>query len=318
MQVEGKDTAMSNDLRLPIVVGVDGSEDGRRALGYAVREAHRHGCGLRIVHVIHETVPLTPMLPLVGMETLHGVGQQIVSDAASYVEGLDPALAVETVVTSGARSIVLSDAGDAARMIVLGHHSHGSVGRLLTHSTVHGVAARAHCPVVNVPAGWEDRPVHNRILVGVDGSRPAGDALAHAFALAHTRDATLEVLHAWRLPSAYEDIIAERVLLEDWKESAGKQLDTMLAPWREVYPEVDVEVVLRHQQSAAALAHAAAGADVVVVGRRGHGGPLGVYLGSIARTLIRESPCPVVVVPHPPRDVADTAAYTATEASPQA
>jgi nucleotide-binding universal stress UspA family protein len=306
-----------SSLRLPIVVGADGSEDSYRALRYAVGEAHRHDCGLRIIHVIHETVPMSPMLPLVGMDTLHGVGQQIVSDAASYVEGLDPVLEVETVVQPGSRSIVLSDAGKTARMIVLGHHRHTTVGRLLTHSTVHGVAARAHCPVVNVPAGCEERPRYRRVVVGVDGSRPSDDALAHAFGLAFARGAKLVVLHAWRLPSAYEDIIAERVMLEDWKESAGTQIAKLLAPWQRVYPDVDVEVVLRHEQPAAALVNSTADADVVVVGRRGHGGPLGVYLGSIARALVREAPCPAVIVPHPPRDVAERAPHTASEATPR-
>ena len=49
-----------------VVVGVDGSGDGLRALDFAVAEASRGGCGIRIVHAysaLATTGPVIPPLP---------------------------------------------------------------------------------------------------------------------------------------------------------------------------------------------------------------------------------------------------------------
>ena len=60
--------------RGPILVAVDGTEDGDRALRFGVEEARRRSCGLRLVHVPHETIPMAPMLPLFAASTLHEIG----------------------------------------------------------------------------------------------------------------------------------------------------------------------------------------------------------------------------------------------------
>jgi hypothetical protein len=53
-------------------------------------------------------------------------------------------------------------------------------------------------------------------------------------------------------------------------------MEKTLAPFRETYPEVDVEVDLRHEFAGPALLKATEDADLIVVGRRGHGAPLGI------------------------------------------
>lgn len=292
---------MGTNTRIPIVVGVDGTDQSGRAVRYAVTEAQRQGCGLRLVHAIHETAPMAPMLPLVAVETFEEVGRRMVAEAKQLVYDLtDGEMQVETLVQPGSRTHVLCEAGEDARMIVLGHRDRSVLGRVFTSSTTTGVAARAHSPVVCVPATWIDGHENGRVVVGLDGSPASRDALALAFAAAAERKAHLTVLHAWKLSGVYDDIISSRVSMEEWKVSALEQMEQILAEWRSHYPEVDVEVDLRHQYPAPALVGATEGADLIVLGRRGHGAPLGVYLGSIARTLIREARCPVEIAPHQP------------------
>jgi len=47
------------------------------------------------------------------------------------------------------------------------------------------------------------------------------------------------------------------------------------------------------------LLDAAAGADLLVVGSRGHGGFTGMLLGSVSEHVVAHAPCAVVVVKSP-------------------
>ncbi|WP_457209016.1 universal stress protein, partial [Nocardioides sp. P5_C9_2] len=58
-----------------------------------------------------------------------------------------------------------------------------------------------------------------------------------------------------------------------------------------------VELHAAHGQSSAKLLEAAAGAEILVVGRRGAGGFRGLLTGSTAEQVVRHAPGPVVVVP---------------------
>jgi nucleotide-binding universal stress UspA family protein len=61
-------------------------------------------------------------------------------------------------------------------------------------------------------------------------------------------------------------------------------------------PEVEVETVAVHGSAAHSLVEAAANADLLVVGSRGHGGFAGLLLGSVSQQCAHHAPCPVVIV----------------------
>ena len=86
---------------------------------------------------------------------------------------------------------------------------------------------------------------------------------------------------------AYEDEI---------REKAEKDLADALAPWREKYPEVEVEAIVEMGNPTNALHRHAADADLLVIGSRGHGVITGMLLGSIARTVLYMADVPAVVV----------------------
>lgn len=290
---------MSTQLLGPIVVGVDGTDQSLLAVRYAVLEAQRQGCGLRLVHAAPEIVPMAPSYPLLSVENVDRVSHRIVNEAKQLVHDLtDAQVEVDTVIRSAARVRVLTEAAEDARMIVLGHRDRSILGRVFTSSTCTGVASRAHCPVVCVPTAWTPGSPRSGVVVGVEGPEHSQDALAVAFAAAAGRQCRLTVLHAWKLPSQYDEMVASRVGVEQWMAAAGAMLETLLVDWREAYPEVEVEIDVRHQCTAPALVGATEGADLLVLGRRGRGAPLGFHLGSTARTLIRESRCPVEIAPH--------------------
>jgi nucleotide-binding universal stress UspA family protein len=57
-----------------------------------------------------------------------------------------------------------------------------------------------------------------------------------------------------------------------------------------------VNEIVTQGSPAQALLSASKGADLLVVGRRGHGGFLGLLLGSVATQVVNHATCPVVVV----------------------
>lgn len=312
---------MVTRLQLPIVVGLDGTEQGIRAVRFAVREAQRVGCGVRLVHALPELVPMAPMLPLISVETFDQVGHRVANEAKQVAYDMtDGNIQVEKVVRSGSRVHVLVESGEDARLIVLGHRDRSALGRVFTASTSTGVATRAHCPVVTLPTAWAPDSRHGHVVVGVDDASRSHEALATAFVAAAARQARLTVLHAWKLQSPYDDIIASRVNGDEWKASVTAELGEAMGELREAYPAVEVDIDVRHQDPAAALLGATEGADLLVLGRRGHGAPLGFYLGSIARTLIRESRCPVEIIPLTPTHAQASTlemTLTADELAPQ-
>ena len=166
----------------------------------------------------------------------------------------------------------------------------------------------------------------DRIVVGVDGSAASGTALRWAADLADRLGATLEVVQVWQYPPDLRDWEAlpsnygflpmvpppERVELDVRADLAGTVMG-VLGPRRAC--RVERRVVEGHP--ARALVEAADGAMVLVVGRRGHGGLVGLLLGSVARACSEHAACPVVIVPRPgPADEGRPEAASAEAGAP--
>jgi len=142
-----------------------------------------------------------------------------------------------------------------------------------------------------------------RIVVGVDGSEGSIEALRWALAEAKLRGDTVDVLHSWHYPyAAYTEITgmaAGVVSREDLEQVAQGVLDGTLEKVDVAGSGVEVNPVLVQGGAAASLLDAAVGADLLVVGSRGHGGFAGIVLGSVSQHAAQHGPCPVVVVHHP-------------------
>jgi len=139
------------------------------------------------------------------------------------------------------------------------------------------------------------------IVVGVDHSEGAKAALRFALEEATLRQATLRVVHAWQyayigatgfegsLPALGGDI-------KELRDAAERDLDATL---QEAIPEtgtIELERRVVEDRPAAALVEESRGADMVVVGSRGHGGFAGLLLGSVSQQVAHHAACPVVIV----------------------
>jgi nucleotide-binding universal stress UspA family protein len=248
------------------------------------------------VHVIPDYVPLTPMMPLTPND-LRQTGEEILRAAEATAREVDPGVPVTTELLSGPRVAGLVRLAQGDSVVVVGHEHRSVLDRILTGATTTGLAAQATCSVVSVPEGWDPAVRHDRVVVGFKASEHSNELLAQAFAAADARKARLVILHAWKLPTGYDDIIESRVAVQQWHDHTVGVIEPLLTEWRATYPDVEVEVSVVHDQPAHALVRASAEADLLVVVRRTHGFPAFVHLGAVARAVLREATCPVEVVP---------------------
>ncbi|MFC4783581.1 universal stress protein [Nocardioides sp. MAHUQ-72] len=280
----------------PVVVGVDGSPSSIQAVRYAVAEAARLEVGVRLVHVSPDYTPTTPMLPLI-RDDFEQVGRKILGEALGVVAEVDPGCEVSSVLRTGPTVTTLLDAAEGAHLVALGRQHRSRAEAVFTGSTTVGAAGRADCPVVCVPPTWSDESTRGRVVVGVRSPAHSTELLGQAFAAARLRGARLVVLHAWKLPGAYDDIVEARTHADDRALEMEREIDPLLETFRQGHPDVEVELSVVHEQPVRALLRAAAGAELLVVVRRAHGLPLTSHLGGTGRTLLREAECPVEVVP---------------------
>jgi nucleotide-binding universal stress UspA family protein len=145
-----------------------------------------------------------------------------------------------------------------------------------------------------------------RIVVGVDGSPASLDALVWAVRQASLTGAVVEAVTAWHFPTAAVGgypIVAQT----DWQDNAQMIQDLAV---KEALGDEATSLVRRVAQGhpVSVLLDAAADADLLVVGSRGHGGFTGMLLGSVSEHVVAHAPCAVVVVKSPatagePRDL---------------
>jgi nucleotide-binding universal stress UspA family protein len=142
--------------------------------------------------------------------------------------------------------------------------------------------------------------VAGRIVVGVDGSAHARQALRFALAEAALRGARVVVVGSWAVPplaaTGVGMIPAFDLLRTELADSASEVLSRELAEVADAAAGAEVEQHVAQGDAAGVLVEAAAGADLLVVGSRGRGGLTGTVLGSVSRACLHHAPCPVAVV----------------------
>jgi nucleotide-binding universal stress UspA family protein len=280
-----------------IVVGVDDSVEAAHAYQWAVARSERFG-------------PVTPVAswqypwwyyigaPMIAPD---GPGPDIERDAGAMVDALvsrtPPEARGEPIVARGPAGRVLVDVAENSGLLVVGTRGRGALADQVLGSVSSYCAAHSPVPVVVVP---QDHPVEatpGLVLVGVDGSPGADAALDWAIAGAADED-RIVACRTWEIPviTGYEGIAIDAEVVQAATVETAERSVAAACERAGVAPDrVDVEVA--EGDARMILENRGADADVIVVGRRGHGRLTHALLGSVTTSLVHRPVVPIAVVP---------------------
>lgn len=285
---------------LPIVVGVDGSEPGLRAVDWAADEAALRGAPLRLVYAsLWERYEGARLAEDLGEPSERVRAEDIVDGAARRAHLRRPDVKITTEVLPEEPEYTLLRESRTASLLVTGTRGRSALTEALLGSVSLTVAAHAHCPMIVVRGSHDNRALpatHGRVVVGV-GERPTSSAAVRfAFDEARRRGAEVEALRAWRCP-AHETtdhplLAGEPARVHE--EQAVKALEAALqdAP-------ADVRLHRRTVEGHARnmLVDASRDADLLVIGAKRRQRHFGLQLGRVTHGVLHHSACPVVIVP---------------------
>ncbi|MEU5428774.1 universal stress protein [Streptomyces olivoreticuli] len=133
-----------------------------------------------------------------------------------------------------------------------------------------------------------------RIVVGVDASPSSRRALGWAVRQARLTGAVVEAVLCWAHPAVYGWAMTKADPMLD--HAAEKALAQAVAEVSGDGPTPEIRQSVLPGNAAEVLLERARGAELLVVGNRGHGGFSGALLGSVSQHCVQHAPCTVVVV----------------------
>lgn len=307
-----------------ILVPLDGSPVGERAIPIALRVARHAGAQVDLAHV-HEAIVLGGGIPMIdtrldtevknGMRTaLERLRERIATRAgvtltASFLEG---EIVPELLAHVKAREIDL---------VVMTTHGRGGVSRVWLGSVADALVRQLRIPVLlgrraAVVRGGAKAPPFRRVLVPLDGSAFAEDVLAHAVALGapdHTEYLLLRVVTPLpTAPALFPNTIGQfdQSEFERQEREAATYLATLAEKMRRPGVLVTTRVVVQLQPARTTLEIAREWkADLIALATHGEGALTRLVFGSVADKIIRGATVPLLVVR--PATLPETAPLTA-------
>jgi nucleotide-binding universal stress UspA family protein len=300
-------------MKARVVVGIDGSAAARGALRWAAHEAKLRGADLDVVWAWAYPSYVDPMGGYYPLPSLYDDAEvdhrKRLDDELDLVLGKDCGVAVRAFsVCSSAAGAVLKHAEGAALMVV---GSHGTSGwrLVLLGSTAIQCMHHAPCPIAVVRLADADDHEEEQgsdrkslrdsgpIVVGVDGSVSSVAALRWAVMEAIIRKTSIEVVHCWQVPLMYLANGYVTPDLDQLRKSATTAVERAIAQATDGLTNLPgITTKVWEAPAGEALIAESKAAQIVVVGTRGHGGFVGLLIGSIATQVVTHSLCPTVIV----------------------
>ena len=288
-----------------VIVPVDFSEGSAGAMARGISLAKGLGVGIDLIHAVQPWVVAVPgsvtLQPDVWAAIWDSAKERLAGFVADYENSgveIDHSLVQGTPVSA----IVAAVERHASPIVVLGTRGHSMLERVLIGSTTERTLRRVHCPVLAAKgdADTESKPI-SKIVFATDFSKASGTAREIAIALASQTGASVDVVHGFQgVGSVYSgyDVGAALELDAQLRVQAETKLGDVVEAFGKAGVKAQGHLIEGEAGSAIAESCGDFGADLVVMGTRGHTGLQHVVLGSVADRVLRAAPCSVLVASH--------------------
>lgn len=273
-----------------IVVGFDGSPCSVEAVNWAVAQAMLDGSEV----VLCQVRPHRALADGDGSEV--SAAEQVLARGTRQARARGVDVVPEVVFGHPARQLI--DAASDAALLVIGMRGDDGPHEFRLGSVSAQAARHAQCTVVVVPDAGDhiDSDRRRLVVVGVDGSSSSHLALTFAFAQAAQRHAELHAIHVFDASTIQIMANLPQDELRRLHVSAADTLHGLLSAQARHHPGVRVSSAVLSGAPASTLTAAAADAELLVLGSRGHGDVATLMLGSTSHTVLHNATCPVAVV----------------------
>lgn len=296
-----------------ILIPLDGSAFGERAIPVAVALARRSGAAIELVHVRGPGAS-GANAPMYDTRFDDEIEQQIRDRASSLADRLarEEGLAVRAVFLRGeiAGAIQEYGAGRGVDLVVMTTHGRGGFSRAWLGSVADEMVRHATAPLLLIRPDTEGspgvrEPIFRRVLVPLDGSSRGEEVLAHAAALGAPGDTeylllTVVMPRASVNPFPNLAIMLDRADLARHVEEERSQASVYLARIGDSFREIGARVTTHtrvHGQTASAILefsreHAV---DLIALSTRVRSATERVFVGSVADKVLRGTMVPLLI-----------------------
>jgi nucleotide-binding universal stress UspA family protein len=284
-----------------VLVPLDGSSAAEFAIRFASDLALKHDAELILLYLDYLPVP-------VGEADRVENGARSREQIEAYLDGLRKGLRAAGIRTHSEHVSTRDLAGALYKLIesgrvsavVMSTQGRAAMMRWLFGSGVERALHEFPVPLLLV------RPMYQRIIVPLDGSRWSESAIPRASELARVHDAELVLLHVYQPKGGdYAGQWALAGQQQIAEQSLGQMQEQLIAMRNRLRAEGlrAREVILRGSNPAQAICDFVASEDgisMVVMSTHGRTGLARWLVGSVAQQVIRQARCPVTLV-HPDR-----------------
>ena len=312
----------------PILVPLDGSSLAEMALPHAVALARATSSGLLLMRVVPPFIPpitrIMPMGPMyyesTDVEIMYDEQQALARD---YLQGVVLRLAsiktqAKSFVTDGIpEDVIVQYAQEHPEVLGIAMSTHGrsGVGRWLFGSVAEKVLHNSPVPVLLVRPGMHMEaiegkeipdskavPLYKTLLVPLDGSLFAEQALDQALPLARTLDARVVLLSVVSTP--FDLKLVKRGATADWSAMPRSTRAVQMVEYLDGVTRklatagVTAQAQVTHGDRVDEILSAARSvdADLIVMSTHGHGGRGHLTVGSVAMSVAQMAAVPLLLV----------------------
>ena len=300
-----------------IVVPLDGSAFGKRALPAALALARRSNVPVHLVHVHERMLEETPGAyagvgqgydPRLYEELREAMRTDLIALAARLTR--ETSLPVDAEFLDGPVVAALERylTERSPSLIVMMTHGRGGLKRAWLGSVADGLVRRAPVPILLLRSGAEwpgnlMEPMFRRVVVPLDGSEMAEEMLDHLDLLGtagETAYTLLTVIVSFPLgdyPVPVTESWTGRSEVEAQRDASTAYLGGVAERLRKKGARVETHVAVHPRIAEGILDETEARqADLIALATHGRGGAARIFLGSVADKVLRGADVPVFIV----------------------